>query len=172
MKNKDTLDGIKDLPALLRKEQALSPSSRSGRSQFIAALPEIRAALEAGYSLNSIWGFLFKKGVFTSGYGAFTRHVRLRIDSNKKTKIQIKRDISASLVSENSERVPSLFSEPKLTPEELSHPSPTHQKLPKIEPFVPPPRTEKRENQGMQIIKPIEKPSVKFSSIPDLDKLI
>lgn len=46
---------------------------------FLAIRADVIAALDAGYSMKTVWDFLREKGRITSTYEAFRRHVKKHI---------------------------------------------------------------------------------------------
>lgn len=46
---------------------------------FLAIRADVIAALDAGYSMKTVWDFLREKGRITSSYEAFRRHVKKHI---------------------------------------------------------------------------------------------
>lgn len=55
---------------------------------FLAVRSDVVAALEAGYSMTTIWAFLKEKGRVSTSYEVFRRHVKrhIRSDQNSGTK--------------------------------------------------------------------------------------
>lgn len=51
---------------------------------FLAVRADVVTALEAGYSVKTVWAFLKDEGRITSSYEAFRRHVQRHIRSGQK----------------------------------------------------------------------------------------
>lgn len=51
---------------------------------FLAVRADVVTALEAGYSVKTVWAFLKDEGRITSSYEAFRRHVQRHIRSSQK----------------------------------------------------------------------------------------
>jgi hypothetical protein len=51
---------------------------------FLAVRADVATALEAGYSVKTVWAFLKDEGRITSSYEAFRRHVQRHIRSGQK----------------------------------------------------------------------------------------
>ena len=51
---------------------------------FLAVRADVVTALEAGYSVKTVWAFLKDEGRITSSYEAFRRHVQRHIRSGHK----------------------------------------------------------------------------------------
>ena len=56
----------------------------SGKTEFIAHLPEIKIALEKGHKMKPIWKILHDADVFHFGYGQFVTYVNKLIHDKKK----------------------------------------------------------------------------------------
>lgn len=68
---------LTDLQEWVQQKKGLNGSSaNSARVIFLAIRDDVKAAIEAGYSLTTIWEHMHDTGRVTTTYETFRRHVR------------------------------------------------------------------------------------------------
>lgn len=68
---------LDDLQAWVAEKKGMNGSSaNSARVVFLAIREDVKAAIEAGYSLTTIWEHMYETGRVTTTYETFRRHVR------------------------------------------------------------------------------------------------
>ncbi|EFK1831352.1 TraK family protein, partial [Escherichia coli] len=78
-------DYLTDLQEWVTQKKGLnSKSANSARVVFLAIREDVKNAIEAGYSLTTIWEHMHETGRVNTTYETFRRHVRRYIDERKR----------------------------------------------------------------------------------------
>lgn len=78
-------DYLTDLQEWVKQKKGLNgKSANSARVVFLAIREDVKNAIEAGYSLTTIWEHMHETGRVTTTYETFRRHVRRYIDERKR----------------------------------------------------------------------------------------
>jgi hypothetical protein len=103
---------VEELTEWANKRNAKKPRQSMAAIAFIAARDDVKAAMDAGYALKTIWEHMNETGNFPYRYETFLKHVRKHIKEashdvrfKEKRVTQKKRRISQS--SQKQEKKPS-----------------------------------------------------------------
>ena len=78
-------DYLTDLQEWVKQKKGLNgKSANSARVVFLAIREDVKNAIEAGYSLTTIWEHMHETGRVNTTYETFRRHVRRYIDERKR----------------------------------------------------------------------------------------
>ncbi|MFP1883512.1 TraK family protein [Lonsdalea quercina] len=118
-------DYLTDLQEWVKQKKGLNGNSaNSARVVFLAIREDVKNAIEAGYSLTTIWEHMHETGRVTTTYETFRRHVRRYIDERKR----------AVAVSEAASKKKCLRAEPSPKKESVIPDAPSVEKDPSTNP--------------------------------------
>ncbi|EAY5119520.1 TraK family protein [Escherichia coli] len=128
-------DYLTDLQEWVKQKKGLNgKSANSARVVFLAIREDVKNAIEAGYSLTTIWEHMHETGRVTTTYETFRRHVRRYIDERKRASAVSERTPTGAAVKKESQQAgPSPKREnviPEITPVKREPPTNTGSQLP------------------------------------------
>ncbi|EIX7312117.1 TraK family protein [Escherichia coli] len=132
-------DYLADLQEWVAQKKGLNSSSaNTARVVFLAIRDDVRTAMEAGYSLTTIWEHMHETGRVTTTYETFRRHVKRYIREQKPAAPVIKQAQAAAKNERQKTGEPqSKTVIPEKTQVQRDTPSPTGSQLPAFH-FKPP----------------------------------